>query len=605
MQGRRAGTTHTVALERGALVVGLIAPLLALAATLAPGATAPAAAAPVSVSIDNMSRASVRSAYQNVLAPALATPTGWTGSVSGCNAGATSAAAQDATLTAINWFRELSQLGPVSLDATLNAKAQQAALMFTANNALTHAPPDTWTCYTANGADAASRSNIALASGTLASSASGPRAIALYMKDPGTGNEIVGHRRWILYPPRTVMGVGSTSNANDLVVFGTGTASGTRPAAPLWYPYPTPGYFPAQLEPGGRWSITRNGADFSGATVTVTKNGSALPVTVNPVANGYGDNTLSWQVSPGFTLGGADQKYSVTVANVLVGGSPTFITYDVILFDVNVDVVVPAPTVTTVAPKVGPTTGGGTVTITGTGFTGAAGVRFGPSAASSFTVVDDTTITAVAPARSAGLVNIYVDGPGGANPNQASSWYTYQTPPTNPPTVASLTPNIGPVEGGTTVTITGTGFLTASSVKFGQTNASFQMVNDTTIVATAPARPEGLVNVWVTNGVGTNSNQQSSWYSYRVITGPAPTVTAVGPNKGPAAGGTAVTITGTGFTGAGSVRFGTTNAATFTVVNDTTITAVTPARPSGLVNVWVSTQNGTSTNTSASWFTYQ
>ena len=56
----------------------------------------------------------------------------------------------------------------------------------------------------------------------------------------------------------------------------------------------------------------------------------------------------------------------------------------------------------------------------------------------------------------------------------------------------------------------------------------------------------------------------------------APTVSAVSPSSGPAAGGTSVTITGTGFTNATAVNFGSTSATRFTVVSDSQVTAILP-----------------------------
>jgi hypothetical protein len=252
------------------------------------------------------------------------------------------------------------------------------------------------------------------------------------------------------------------------------------------------------------------------------------------------------------------------------------------------------------------TTGGQTITIEGSSFTTATEVRFGPTPAASFVVEDDGTITAVTPARPEGLVNVWVENPAGTNTNTAASWFNFQEPPAGAPTVTSLTPNIGTVDGGTEVTIKGTGFLTASSVRFGPTaQAAFTVVNDTTIVATSPPHATALVNVWVTNPNGTNTNQPTSWFSYRVITGPPPAVTSISPNKGPAAGGTSVTITGTGFTDVNQVRFGSVNAASFVVVNDTTITAVTPAHPVALVNTWVTSQNGKNPNGQSSWYRFE
>ena len=82
-------------------------------------------------------------------------------------------------------------------------------------------------------------------------------------------------------------------------------------------------------------------------------------------------------------------------------------------------------------------------------------------------------------------------------------------------------------------------------------------------------------------------------------------VTHVSPNAGPAAGGTAVTINGFGFSNVTSaVKFGTTPAASFTVVNDTTITAVTPAHTVSTLDVSVTTAGGTSGVTPLDQFTF-
>jgi hypothetical protein len=83
-----------------------------------------------------------------------------------------------------------------------------------------------------------------------------------------------------------------------------------------------------------------------------------------------------------------------------------------------------------------------------------------------------------------------------------------------------------------------------------------------------------------------------------------PVVSAISPSAGPIAGGTTVTITGTGFTGATVVDFGTTAATSFTVVSGTSITAKSPAESAGTVNVTVTTASGTSATSSADQFTY-
>jgi hypothetical protein len=84
----------------------------------------------------------------------------------------------------------------------------------------------------------------------------------------------------------------------------------------------------------------------------------------------------------------------------------------------------------------------------------------------------------------------------------------------------------------------------------------------------------------------------------------APTISSVTPAGGPPAGGTTVTITGTGLKGATAVFFGGAAAASSMVSSDTQINAVSPAG-SGTVDVTVTTPAGTSATSAADQFLYQ
>jgi alpha-tubulin suppressor-like RCC1 family protein len=85
---------------------------------------------------------------------------------------------------------------------------------------------------------------------------------------------------------------------------------------------------------------------------------------------------------------------------------------------------------------------------------------------------------------------------------------------------------------------------------------------------------------------------------------PPPTISKVAPRKGPATGGTSVTITGANFTRATSVEFGSVSAASYTVNSSSSITAVSPAEAPGLVDVTVTTPNGTSAVSPADRFRF-
>jgi hypothetical protein len=82
-----------------------------------------------------------------------------------------------------------------------------------------------------------------------------------------------------------------------------------------------------------------------------------------------------------------------------------------------------------------------------------------------------------------------------------------------------------------------------------------------------------------------------------------PVVSRVAPGSGPVAGGTFVTISGTNFTSATAVHFGSSEAA-FVVESATTIVASSPAEPSNVVHVTVTTPAGTSEEVRADQFRF-
>ncbi len=254
------------------------------------------------------------------------------------------------------------------------------------------------------------------------------------------------------------------------------------------------------------------------------------------------------------------------------------------------DVFTYAPIVSSLSPAFGPAAGGTLVTITGSGFTHASSVDFGANAATSLTVVSDTSINAESPAGT-DMVDVTVMTPAGTSAISPDDVFTYA------PTVSGLTPAIGPAAGGTLVTITGTGFTSATAVDFGTTAAaSYTVVDSTSITAESPAGTDA-VDVTVTTAAGTSPTSPADVFTY------APTVSGLVPSSGPAAGGTTVTITGTGFNGATAVDFGTTPATSYTVVSSTSIMAASPPG-ADTVDVTVMTAAGTSPIVTADQFTY-
>ena len=271
--------------------------------------------------------------YKNIYLATNTYTTGWTGNTANCVAGIVSDDFQNKTLQRLNYFRNLVGLPSISGFSSLkNSKCQQGALMCNANGTLNHSPPTTWSCYTTEGFEATSHSN-------LAGGAVGPSAITLFINDYGSGNTACGHRRWLLYPRMKIMGHGST-NGYDCIMTLSETSSdytSTYPAnMPEFISWPPKNYVPAPLV-FGRWSFSIPSADFTSTTITMTDAGNSN-VSLNIVsfnAYGYGDITIVWEPIGINNASTKDVTYDVKVNNVKVSGISKNYEYKVIIVPVN------------------------------------------------------------------------------------------------------------------------------------------------------------------------------------------------------------------------------------------------------------------------------
>lgn len=241
------------------------------------------------------------------------------------------------------------------------------------------------------------------------------------------------------------------------------------------------GISPTSAPAAGGTSVTISGTNFqSGATVSF---GGAAPssvavksatqITVTTEAHPAGPTSVTVQDPNG---------ESSTLTNAFTYNSAT-------------------PTVSSVSPSTGPTTGGTQVQITGANLLAGAMVLFGGAQATFVAVNSATQISAVTPANAAGTVNVTVEVPGDA-PGNAPNAFTYVAPAAQP-TLSAVAPNSGP--SGTSVTLTGTNFVSGATVAFGGSNATTQFVSATQITATVPNLSAGAVNAAVTNPDGSSA----------------------------------------------------------------------------------------------------
>jgi hypothetical protein len=167
------------------------------------------------------------------------------------------------------------------------------------------------------------------------------------------------------------------------------------------------------------WNTPNNGGTPL-TSYTLKRNGVTFQTISPPSVNTYINTGL---------INGTTYNFTMTAENAL-GSSP--LSNTVSLTPAAAPPVV--PTITSISPASGVTTGGTTVTITGTHFTGATVVKFGTVSATNYQVVSDTSLTVVAPAGT-GVVDITVTAPGGTTAVVAADQFTYTVVSTGGPTL--------------------------------------------------------------------------------------------------------------------------------------------------------------------------
>ena len=118
------------------------------------------------------------------------------------------------------------------------------------------------------------------------------------------------------------------------------------------------------------------------------------------------------------------------------------------------------PTLTSISPASGPSTGGTTITLAGTNFVSGATVLVNGVPATGVTFVSATQVRATTPAGSAGARTVQVTNPSGQSASLAGA-FTY----VGGPGLSSVSPTSGPTAGGTTITIAGTAFVSGATVR--------------------------------------------------------------------------------------------------------------------------------------------
>jgi hypothetical protein len=244
----------------------------------------------------------------------------------------------------------------------------------------------------------------------------------------------------------------------------------------------------------------------------------------------------------------------------------------------------PAPKLFGVVPSAGPESGGTTILVTGANLSAQGMLYVNLQPVKQFTFLNSSVVSGVTPGGPPGPATVSFvgeDGQDAALPNG----FTFIPAPK----VESLAPGLGPVEGGTEVTLVGQNFQPGATVMFGSWEAAaVDVQNSLIIVAVTPAAEvSGPVDVIVINADG-QSGALEQGFDYLL----APEIMDIAPTSGPAAGGTPVSVWGMNFDAGASVFFGDSPAELVNVVDDTLLIVTSPVSDPGLTSLTVENPDG-------------
>ena len=259
--------------------------------------------------------------------------------------------------------------------------------------------------------------------------------------------------------------------------------------------------------------------------------------------------------------------------------------------------VAPMPSVSALEPNHGVMQGGNQVTIRGTNLDATTVVQFGQHEARDIIARSEHELVVTAPD---GVNNVQVTVVTEHGTSGLASAPEYHYTPSL--VVKRLTPSKGSAAGGASVTLTGSGFTHATGVSFGGVAAaSFAVQTDSTIVATStPGTPGAAVPVLVQTPYGESAAGRAR-YTY------FPTVTGVTPDAGPVAGGTVVTVTGSGFiagSGLTMMKFGSASGTNVNCSSSTECTVKAPKHAAGTLDVTATVNKVMSPKTAADRYEY-
>jgi len=278
------------------------------------------------------------------------------------------------------------------------------------------------------------------------------------------------------------------------------------------------------------------------------------------------------------------------------------------------------PYISSITPTIGKITGGTLVNIYGLGFTDCSTVFFGSIKSTNVYYIDDTHIKATSPTQiilnsnnSSTTVDVTLSNANGQSSIVANDKFTYLSLPT----ITKILPSGAGLNSNIPITITGSGFLHATDISFGNVlipYSGFTINNDSQITVKSPIYDtSGLIYLDVLSANGISNVNVNSMFTYYddTVYNSLPVITSLDPSYGPITGYSRIIIHGSNFYPNGitpTVTFNDIQTAMVLSVNNNLITCYLPPGNAPVdnyqVNVNITNGNGTSINNANSIFTY-
>lgn len=249
-----------------------------------------------------------------------------------------------------------------------------------------------------------------------------------------------------------------------------------------------------------------------------------------------------------------------------------------LILNQSIKVKLPAPVITSIVEPTGHPTGGNEIQIHGDKFVDGARVFFNTTESQGVTFVDSKTLKVIVPSGTQGTANVKVQ-----NPDNQSALGTYQYIAN--PEVTSYTPNEGPMDGNTPVSIYGNYFMPGAIVKFGDQPAAISTVRSGFISLKSPAATQvGPVDITIINP---DSSQLiiPSGFNYLEPVKPKLEITNINIKTGLTSGGESAYISGKMINPSVKVYFGDNEAVLKSYVSSDRIQVIVPPGQLGVVDL--------------------